>query len=347
MRKRYHKSRQHEPGRDLGGSASAAICLNRIDPLALPRIDAAIMDRPPTAKEVQLALNWLEAGYLDDSMLDWPAHRLVRTGMERWARRWLGETPMLSELRLFYSVEGSMEGADECWDFGIDIEPTQVRLLAPVFQSIEDKAPGLFETAIYTLENVVDLVTTAGTPGGIRMMAVNAIWMGLDNTEDVISELLSCEYSVEDIGSMMTPDKFDAGLPGWLLQAKQRLTQRDLRTLAKSTEAEVAGIAKCVLELLKLRKKVRPFQVEEMQPIYGLSILRWDVEDSILRCHDDIVQEANQSGGDYYTSEIDLTMVGRESKDFHDWRTATEPSLAAIQLANQLIGYLSIPDESR
>lgn len=305
------------------------------------------MARKPTAEEVQLALNWLEAGYLDDTMLEQPAYRLVRTGLEGWLSRRLGETPMLADLQLSYSVEGNFQDKGDAWDFCIDVNSLPIRVLEPVFKSIEDKAPGLFETAIHTLETVVGCVALAGTPGDIRQMAVNGLWMGHTTTDDLIEELQSCEYDEESIAEMMTPDKFDGGLPEWLLKAKQCLTQKQLRTLIGSTDAEVAGIAKCVLDLLKLKKKVNAFGVDDMSPLYPLVLLRWSDMDSVVRVHDDIVHEANVNGGDYYTSEIHIAQVGRTPEEFRAWLAWMEPSLTAIKIANQLIGLMSIEDEDR
>lgn len=305
------------------------------------------MDRKPTAKEVQLALNWLEAGYLDDTMLDQSAYRLVKTGLEGWLSHWLGDTPVLADLQLSYSVEGIYQDKDEAWDFCIDVNAPAIRLLEPVFQSIEDRAPGLFETAIHTLETVIGRVVMVGTPREIRRMAVHSLWMGNENTNDLIEEWRLYDYDEETIMEMMTPDKFDAGLPEWVLKAKQRLTQKQLRALIGPSDAEVAGIAKCVLDLLKLKKKVNSFQVEEAQPIYPLALLRWCNMDSVARIHDDIVHEANANGGDYFTSEIHSAQVGRAPEEFHAWLAWMEPSLTAIKLANQLIGYLSVEEEDR
>lgn len=343
----YAKARQFEPGCDLCGTPAATIRVDRFDPLALPGIDPKVVEQDDTPREARMALNWLDTGYLDEATDDWSAKRLVQAGFNNWAQQWLGDTPNLSGIHLCYAVEKSGDGSghENGWDFTIELSGPQCRMLFPRYMEIEAKAPGLFETAINALERSVGKIANTGTPAAIRGMAIMNLWCGIDDESDYRAEMACCGWEEEEIDSRCSPGMYDGALPKWLLHAKKKLSNAKLAKLGKvAADTEVGVIAKQILQLNELRDKIVPFDLGEQASIYPLALLRWDQDDEVLRCFDDVVHEAN-SGSDYFTAAIAEMQPGLNDDDFLFWMERIEPALAALKIANQLIGLLSVPDE--
>lgn len=364
MRSRTKKARQFEPGGDLRGSAVAALGSHRFDPLSLPVIDQQAVEDKGTSKEATIALHWLDAGYLDESMADIPVVALVKTGFQQWVDQWLGETPCLCPMSLCYSISGDVHSHNEReepddWLFSIDLNSPMSRFLEPRFKVIEEKAPVLFQTAMHVYQEVISYLALPGTPESVRQMAEYELWYGTDNHDDFVEEMLSYDYTEDDIAVMLTPNSYRDSVPEWLLHAeinpkkkskrqpvvRPDLTDKALTALTASNDPELADIAKSVLALKGLKETLQDsVQVIDAAPIYSLAFLRWNEHDEVQRAYDDIIQRANECG-DGYTTGITEEWVGSDSESFQKWRERIEPVLTALKHANKLIELLSVPDD--
>jgi len=363
MRSRTAKARQFEPGGDLRGTAVAALRSHRFDPLSLPVFDQQAIQDLGTSKEAAFALHWLDAGYLDESMSDLSATTLVKIGFERWIEKWLGETPYLCSMVFAYTLSGDMYSHNEReqpddWLFSIDQDAPDSRFLEPRFNVIEQKAPGLFQTAIGVYESVVGRIGLAGTPETVRSMAGYELWCGTDTHEDFVEELNDMGYSEEDIETMLTPNDYRSSLPAWLLcpqpsedetepqVLRPMLTDDALTALAETSDPEIADIATSVLALKGCKEALDDAVLNvDAAPIYLFSLLRWNEDDQVRRAYDDIVQRANECG-DGYSSELTEEWVGSDSESFQQWRERYESVFTALKQANKLIELLSVPDDS-
>lgn len=346
MHRSHQKARQFEPGCDLRGTHHAAITRHRIDPLALPRVDPEAVRVDDTSEDAQLALLWLDAGYVDDSLADRPASQLTALAIERWMTRWTGEALNVGSLSVTFASHSHYYGREERenWAFNIDMDAPPSRVLQPRFEHIEAKAAGLFETAFSVLEAALSHVPWAGTPGGIQYVAEMYLWMGMSTDEDIREELIHCGMEPEDIEDRLLPSAYREGIPDWCLSPKRKLTKKQLKQLSKSPDDEVASIAKHTLALMSVVGKGSSFQVDDEFPLYPLVLLRWAESDAVLRCYDDVVHEAN-TNSDSFTSCVRNDAVSRiEPGEFNTWRSELEPTLTSIGIIDKLVGLLSIPD---
>lgn len=346
MRKRHATARQFESERATGGTATAAIQLHRTDPLSLPRLSPLITPHRDTALEVEMALNWLDAGYLDNSMAKLPAKVLIQSAFKRWVDRWARNLENLSPLDIGYTVNDS-DNHEGDWTSILDCDsPNEVRLMEPRYLEISRKAPGLYETALYHLEMTVCRVSNPGTPMGIMEMASDILWLGATDEEE-FREVMLEGYGMdpEELGERCTPAVFRNGLPEWLLRPKKGLNQRKLQELVKSEDEEIAALAKSALALARIGKKVPMFEPSDYMTIYPLSLMRWNTNDQVLRCFDDIINEANYCG-DGYTTYIIEERVARTPEAFQRWLSDMKVVLTVLGHANTLIGLMSIPDAS-
>ena len=358
MRSRSIKARCFEPGFDLRGKASPPLRIHRSDPLTLPKIECLGNVQKGTPQEAAIALHWLDAGLINEAWSDRSTQQLVRIGLKNWVDAKLGETPNLAEMNLMYSVHSS-DSLDtppdpDHWFLQIDLESPMIRFLEPRFKSLEAKVPGLFRTALRAYESVVGAIAMTGTPQCIFEFAENHIFYGTTSQEDFLEEAMCCGLEEDELAEMLSPDGFKAGIPDWLFQqgvtqSKRKkdttmLTDTKLKQLVRSEDSEISAIARCVLNLKALRESVKfVFQYAEEQEIYPLVLLRWNDQDAIGRAYDDIVETANQSM-DCYTLTITQQWVDSKDAGLKKWQTDYESVFAALRLANELVGYLSEPE---
>lgn len=347
MRKSTSKTRRLDKGFDLGGSLAPAVRIHRADPLSLPVLVGVKAPSVVLQSEAMMALWLLKAGYLDESQGDLSPGGLVKAGFERWSNKWLGETPNMAELQLGYNLDYGLNEEDE-WVFSIELpQPLGIRLLEPRFNEIEPRAPGLFQTALATIEAVMWRIAPPGTPGAIRDLLGNSVWCGNATEEDFRDEMFANGCTEEDMEGMLTPAMFDQELPSWIIDPKAVLKKNQLKALARQSDLpEIAAIARSVIALDALGKDIETFEVGDAYPVYSLALMRWNPNDECIRGYDDYIQRANECA-DAYTTSIVEEFVPRREEDFNTLLKRVQPALRGIKLTNELVGLLSIPDDSQ
>ena len=378
MRKSNPKARQFEPKCRSGGPAYATVQRSRTDPLALPKIQVGGATLKGSALEAKLALQWMDAGYIDESMVELTTQSLIETAFNRWIARNKGETPLFSDMLFSYKLVGppdleideddysdvEREVVDDkkAWHFSINSEHVGCRLLEPRFNEIEKRAPGLFQTAIATYQRVIFPITSPGTPDAIMSFYEQEMWMGNANQENVHEEMVVYSGMEEDEVDevMLMPVTFRQGIPEWLLPPmpdktekplhwdQQELSQLEVRDLANSADSEIATIAQRVLDLQALEEPIKNSNFGSDRgrcPLYPLVLLRWNESDNVRRAIDDIIERANQSL-DFYTTEICSMYVGRTDKAFKKWRTNFDAVLQGLKIGHSLVESLSVPDDN-
>lgn len=337
------KHRQFEPGYDIGGGAHhATFTSRRVDPLALPRVDPAVATLMDTPFDAQMALYWLDAGYLDESMHNLPARQLAQAGFQRWASKQLGELADEIDLTLGYSGEPDRSRPKGEWSVSVELDTPSCRLMEPRFNTIEAKTPGLYQTALSVLETALWRANCCGTPAGVHSRVAYMLWFGIDDQESLIDELIGMGAEPEDLEGRLMPDDFKKSIPDWVLNAKSTLSKSRLKQLAKTGDDEVVQIAALVLTLQKLEGTIREKVVEEAESVYPLALMRWNSEDQVLRGFDDAIEDANNCC-DNYTSWIAAETIEPGAEAFKAWLDDYSLYLQAIGAAYRLIKLLSDP----
>lgn len=298
-----------------------------------------------------MALYWLEAGYIDDSLAYLSARELVRFGFEAWEKRHLGTLEHMPPINLGYACSGNtgfQRTAGDEWLFTLEIDSGMYRFMEPRYNDIEAKAPGLFEAALHEIERVGCAVGWLATPLHMRYQAGYMLWCGNDDQEIWFEEMLANGHDEESIKEYLSPQGYDNSFPHpWLLDCKKRLSDRVIGKLSKQTaDTELADIARCVkalrgVDVMRVAQCLSP--PEDCQTVYPTAILRWNSDDEIGRALDDFIHEANNCG-DGFTAAISFEPVEHGLKGFNEWRGRMEKVFHALRLINQLIGLVSVPD---
>lgn len=358
MRKSYPKARRFEPGFDLCGKAHAPVRVNRFDPLRLPEFDQTATAIEGTPREASVALMLWDAGYIDESMAGVSTSKLVEVGFANLIKRHKGDTPRLTDLSFGYSLSGNVDISTEKsspsdWAYIIDCDRVESRLLEPRFQSIEDKAPGLFRTAVLVYDEVLRRFAPTGTPMQVACLAEMELWFGTSDQNEFLEEAECCGYEIDDLEEFVTPESFRKELPEWLQynlrSTKQNrktkpLSLRALRTLSKSADREIADLARICLQLKDCDNRMEDLRFPiETCSVYPLTLLRWNERDEMRHAYDDFLNRANESQ-DYYCSVLTESWVGIDQKSFMTWLRQFEACLDALKLANDLIELISVPD---
>lgn len=298
-----------------------------------------------------MALYWLEAGYIDDSLAHLPARELVQHAFEVWEKRHLGSLEHLSPINLGYACSGDTgfrRAGEDAWLFTLETDSGMYRFMEPRYNDIEAKAPGLFEAALHEIERVGSAVGWLATPLHMRYQASYMLWCGNDDQDIWVEEMLANGHNEESIKEYLSPQGYDSSFPhAWLLDCGERLSGRAIAKLSKQTaDAELAEIARCVKALRGIdARRIGQclLSPEDGQTVYPTAILRWNSDDELSRALDDFIHEANNCG-DGFTAEISCEPVEYGLKGFNEWRGRMEEVFRALRLINQLIGLVSVPD---
>lgn len=380
MRPSHSKARQHEPEREGCGTYHAASLRNRFDPLALPKLELGATDHVPCREFAQLALQFLNAGYLDDneSLLGTSSADLVVLALNRCIEKHKGETPLLTDLSFHLHVATPPElwntDGEYCpeeinsmfvsqWFYSIETDGMESRLLEPRYNVVEPKAPGLFRTALLKLETCVNPFVLSGTPNTLRAVMADHMWGGMDDNEAFFEECMCSEEAEEEFDGV-SPKSFRNGLPNWLVQPMESancsdpdpgkdnpiLNEDEIAGYAKHADPEIAAIATCLMDFDSATKVMKEeefgfYMLAYLYPVFMLTLLRWNRGDNLRHAYDEFLEMANGCM-DSYNSTVAQTFVGRDDESFKKWIRGFEAALIILNRANTLIELISVPDDN-
>lgn len=341
--------------------------------LALPRLESSIPciienDRYGP-RWAQIALLWLDAGYIEESDEGSP-RELVQRAVGRWIGKQVeGINTFASfgvQLMPYPSDDGSSPGThlgygnkdwDNQWYFAIiggyaaDWVTLERRVTA-----LETTYPGLGRTALHWFEDAAARLLPILTPHHARYLAERTWWYGMDDQASYEEEMGAFgEDGESEDGEPRGPDAFDKKFPDWMFNpgdASPALLDLDqLRQISDhgSTE-EARAVARLVSTISQVDRD--SFRMPslfgespvELENAYHLAYIRWNETDPMLALVDDIMNAANESG-DCFTELLGADCVPLDEGGFQKWKTEIEAGFKVLKLLDELLPLISDSDE--
>ena len=355
----HQQPRKHGKSRGKGRSFATARDSAAAYALALPSLGGVQSEMScidDHSKWAQLALLWLDAGYLPPTTQWDEPYKLVERAASTWFETYCGAT---RHVGFSHGVACRSEDILPCgslyvndgyeddghWFFYTIARCKSWRVVRPRLEAIETACPGLGQAVLYGLDEAgwkanVPVLTT----NSLRHYAEHFLWYGTSTEEDWKEEMLSLDVDEEYLDEALSPKRFDDSFPSWVRQpGKSLFSSRRLQSIAAGN-GDVAEVARCLLGIAKLvgRKNVAgSLNNTELEAIASSAVLCWDHDDMTDRIVDDIDRAINEC-----ESGTDLTGIERVAIDgvsFRKWLKKRTETLCLIKQIDQLIELVSVP----
>jgi len=351
-----------QTGRRKRTASAAALHRPAVDALALPSLGAVVPEFAEVAdrsKWAQIALLWLDAGYLPETAAPEEAHKLVRQAASNWLEQHCGDPQHLgfkfgiacsSDDILGYSMYRNADDAyrdDGHWFFYTVANPHSWRALGPKIDAIEAACPGLGQAVLHGLDlggwrAGVPLLTVSF----LRCMAERHLWYGLSEQDEWEDEVRNGGAEQEDIDLAFSPKRFDSGFPQWVMNPSPKLFRsRRLRDLAKGegTVAEVAGALLPIARYVERGISSGTLEDTDLESAVCTAVLRWDHDDVVSRVIDDLDESLNQC--ECMTDLTGIESVPTDGAGFRRWLRTRTQTLDLIKQLDRLVELVSVPDK--
>jgi len=321
-RKRSQKSGQGDTaGPTVGEGANSLVQLAGFAPPALTslpvihsHIPAHYVISAGVVESASVALDMLDAGLLTVTTGNLPA-KMVENSMRAWFQ---SITKDLTSFRPHLVMTNNMnclidnleEGsAEEKFDlkgdknlsFGISFSEWEWFSLKAKIEAFEAAVPGLGETAICRMDDVLSPICQPVTPNFTFFAVQQSSWQGEDNEATVLEEYADCGEDPDDL-EIITRADFDVSFPKMSYEATKRLDSDALSSLLSHSDPKVAELAALLLEVDSVDSYIKPIwpqgvAEDHLPTLYPAVCVAWSPDDLTVQIVDNYFNYECENGG--------------------------------------------------
>lgn len=305
-----------------------------------------------TATWAQAALQWLRVKEISGKAQG-SAMELVEQALKSWVNRFAGDLKHLTfSVLATYGRDSQISFYEDdkenviCVGFHAGV--THMFTLQGKLGKLYETHALLAETALYWLGLAGCRTLNIATPWMLQDKATYLWWGGTDNHEDFVEEMLCYGHDENEIEEMIGPADWEAAFPEWVHSPSNKLSVKELRTLAGDGESEaIRNLAETVADIAENGDVMLPdLSGTECDPVYFGAMMRWNGEDVVGHLLDDWFNTANQ-GADCYAEMYGVTVMPIDPFGFRKWKRELEAAFTQIRNLDRLIDMVAEPFEER
>jgi len=320
--------------------------------LSLPSVSQDIPTRSFSCEDDKA---WLEvaklcANLVQDDELEigstTSARQIISQALSVLASKHCANTKALDSFTLIASLDRDFYGLEYCgdesnvptWFVGIDSEQnTPYITVNNKIEALEQAYQGLGRTAIFYAEQAGYHTFPIFSPSMGFHQGSYIYWHGLENDDDVLSEIELEQY---EEGEILLPSQYKAAFPE-IYFSGDILERPALQEIALAlAETEVGNTAKSILtimDLIEQNVRLPNLQNYDAESVYFSAYMSLNEQHTMFnRVLDDFYQSTSEDS-DYFTTIYGIAELPFDTTSFCNWRDKMEKGFLLYQKLDELM----------